>query len=82
MTNEKLLKFESKTCVPCKVLSKNLESVDLGIDIEVIDIDVYPDLVDEYMIRGVPTLLHLPSRRSIIGVKTVDEIKKWLATCK
>lgn len=82
MINEKLLKFESKTCMPCKALAKNLENADLGIDIEVVDIDVHPDIVDEYMIRGVPTLLHLPSKHSISGVKTTEEIRKWLATCK
>lgn len=79
---EKVLRFTASWCQPCKMLAKNLESADLGITIEVVDIDVHPELVSEYMIRGVPTLVHIPSNHSISGVKTVDEIKKWLATCK
>lgn len=79
---EKVLRFTASWCQPCKALAKNLENADLGIDVEVVDIDVHPDLVDEYMIRGVPTLLHLPSKHSISGVKTTEEIKKWLANCK
>lgn len=79
---EKVLRFTASWCQPCKALAKNLESADIGVTVEVVDIDVYPDLVDEFMIRGVPTLLHLPSRHSISGVKTVDEIKKWLESCR
>lgn len=79
---EKVLRFTASWCQPCKALAKNLENADLGIDIEVVDIDVHPDLVDEYMIRGVPTLVHIPSNHSISGVKTTEEIRKWLATCK
>ena len=79
---EKILRFTASWCQPCKMLAKNLENADLGIAIEVVDIDVHPELVSEYMIRGVPTLVHIPSNHSISGVKTADEIKKWLANCK
>ena len=79
---EKILRFTASWCGPCKALAKNLENAELDLPIEVVDIDVHQDLLPEYNIRGVPTLVHMPSRKSISGVKTVDEIKKWLATCK
>lgn len=79
---EKVLRFTASWCQPCKMLAMNLKDEDLGIPVEVVDIDVHPDVVQEYGIRGVPTLLHLPSKHSISGVKTVEEIRKWLATCK
>lgn len=82
MTNEKLLKFESKTCQPCKMLAKNLEGADIGVPIEVLDIDVHQDLLPAYNIRGVPTLVHIPSMQSISGVHTAEEIKQWLEKCR
>ena len=35
----KLLKFHATWCQPCKMLSKVMEGVDLGVPVENIDID-------------------------------------------
>jgi thioredoxin-like negative regulator of GroEL len=79
---EKILRFTASWCQPCKQLAKTLESADLGVPIEVIDIDVNPEMVEEYQIRGVPTLVHLPSNQKISGAKTLQELQAWLQSCR
>lgn len=74
---EKLYRFTSPTCQPCKVLSKTLEDMHLDIPIEVIDISVYPELIQEYLIKSVPTLYY--KGNYLTGNKTKSEIYEWLA---
>lgn len=76
----KLLRFTASWCQPCKTMAKNLEGADLGIDIEVIDIDVQPELAIQYGIRSVPTLILLgdSTEKRIVGVKTLKQIKDWI----
>ena len=61
-------------------MAKNLENADLGIDIEVIDIDVHTDLAVEYMVRSVPTLILKDGSldRRLVGLKSTQEIKDWV----
>lgn len=54
---KKLLKFSAGWCNPCKMLSKTMSNLDLGIKIVEIDIDEQLDLVSQYQIRSVPTLV-------------------------
>lgn len=56
----KLLKFYSKTCGPCRLLSKIIESLKVE-DLEVVSIDIAENnsAVEEYSIRSVPTLVFL-----------------------
>ena len=76
-----VLKFYSPTCGPCKVMSKNLESID---DIEVVDVDITDDknaeLVDMYKIRAVPSIVILSEEGGIKhnGILTVDKLKELL----
>lgn len=76
-----VLKFYSPTCGPCKVMSKNLESID---DIEVVDVDINDDknaeLVDMYKVRSVPSIVILTGEGGIkhSGVLTVDKLKELL----
>lgn len=53
----KILKFMTKTCMNCKILSKVLSQL----DVEVEDIDASEDIakVDEYNICTTPTLIFL-----------------------
>lgn len=53
----RFLKFEAEWCQPCKALTKQLEY--LGLVAEIIDIDTNKDLVKEYNIRSVPTVVKL-----------------------
>ena len=56
---KRVIRFTASWCQPCKTLAKNLETVNnvKRIPIEVIDIDVNPELAMEYGIRSVPTLI-------------------------
>lgn len=74
---DKILRFTSPTCNPCKMIAKTLESMDLGTPIEVVDISVHPELIDEYNIKSVPTLFYKGS--SLVGNKTAKDIYEWLS---
>ena len=77
----KILRFTASWCSPCKSLAKNLEEANLGLPIEVVDIDVYDDVAMEYGIRSVPTLLLMGENNTVIrritGTKTVSELRTW-----
>lgn len=73
----KLIRFTSPTCAPCKVLAKTLETMGLDIPIEVVDISVYPEVIDEYGLKSVPTMYYKGT--SLVGNKSAKEIYEWLA---
>lgn len=73
----KLIRFTSPTCSPCKALAKTLESMELDIPIEVVDISVHPEMIDDYAIKSVPTLYY--KGHSLVGNKSAKEIYEWLA---
>jgi len=77
----KILRFTASWCAPCKSLAKNLEEANLGLPIEVVDIDVYDDVAMEYGIRSVPTLVLMGENNTVIrritGAKTVSELRTW-----
>lgn len=55
-----LLKFSADYCTPCKQLSKTLDGLTLeGINLQEIDIEGNLDLVKQWTIRSVPTLILL-----------------------
>ena len=55
----KLLKFGAPWCKPCQALDKTLESANLWIEIEKVDIAQRPECAAEYRVRSVPTLVLL-----------------------
>ena len=58
----------------------NLESANIKLPIEVVDIDVHDNLAKEYGIRSVPTLVMLDENievKRIVGSKTVKELQEW-----
>ena len=75
--SEKVYRFTASWCQPCKMQAKNLEDAKLDATIEVVDIDAYPDMVETYGIRSVPTLVRASDYKKLIGVKTPAEIKDW-----
>ena len=77
---KRILRFTASWCEPCKALSMNLETADIKMPIEVVDIDVHDDLAREYGIRSVPTLVMLDENievKRIVGSKTVKELQEW-----
>jgi len=77
---KRILRFTASWCGPCKALSMNLESANIEMPIEVVDIDVHDDLAREYGIRSVPTLVMLDENievKRIVGLKTVKELQEW-----
>jgi thioredoxin-like negative regulator of GroEL len=58
----------------------NLETANLGLPIEVVDIDIHSDVAQEYGIRSVPTLVMLDENieiKRLIGSKTVNQLQEW-----
>jgi thioredoxin 1 len=78
---KKVLRFTASWCGPCKMLAKTLEDVETNIPIEVIDIDVNPEIATEFGIRSVPTLVivedNMASKR-LIGNKTKQELEAFI----
>jgi thioredoxin 1 len=78
----KVLKFSADWCNPCQTLAKTLESMDLNVEIESVDIDAEPSRVAKFGIRGVPTMVLVDDNgkelsRSV-GVMSSKEILEWL----
>ena len=79
----KIIRFTADWCQPCKILSKQLETMELNLPIDVIDIDKDPEIAIEYGIRSVPTLVLMEDnevRSKIVGLKTPSEIRQWATT--
>ena len=49
------------------MLASIIEEIDTNIPIEVVDIDVHPDVAIEFGIRGVPTLVKIDENGNVIG---------------
>lgn len=84
MENEKvdLLYFSAKWCGPCKILYPLLEKLnDTRITLQKIDVDEEKDLIQEYGIRSVPSLILVDGDNIISkfdGKKDVLSIKEWI----
>jgi len=77
---KRILRFTASWCGPCKSLASNLETANLSIPIEVVDIDTHSHIAQEYGIRSVPTLVMLDENTEIkrlIGSRTVNQLQEW-----
>lgn len=78
---KKVLRFTASWCAPCKGLAMTLDEIDSKLPMEVIDIDVHPEVAQEYGIRGVPTLVMLDENieiKRMSGTKTKADLEQWL----
>jgi len=80
----KILRFTASWCAPCKAMATILESMkdEINIPIEVVDIDIFPEIAKEYFVRGVPTLVLVNDSgeaiKTTVGVKTETVLREWL----
>ena len=77
---KKILRFTASWCGPCKMLAKTLEDVDLGMPIEVIDIDENSELAQKFGVRGVPTLIMVEDDKEIkrqVGLAQLKQLQDW-----
>ena len=75
---KKILYFSAGWCQPCKNFKPIIEQVSREIPVEFIDVDANPQLVAEYGIRNVPTIVVVNNGRATgkqAGVLTESQIK-------
>lgn len=76
----RILRFTAEWCQPCKQLAKVIESANLDIPIEVIDIDEKNDIAVEFGIRSIPTLILMDGNIEVkrnLGVLSLNELISW-----
>lgn len=66
----KLIKFYAEWCQPCKMLSRIMEDVDLGIPVDNIDIDKDMNTAMQYGVRGVPMLVIVDEHGNTVRTKS------------
>lgn len=80
----KLLKMYATWCQPCKGLTKMMETMELPLPVENIDIDTNMELASKYKVRGVPTLILVDETGEVIrqktGAVTKEELLKFVET--
>lgn len=62
-------------------MALQLENIKSEIPIEVVDIDVDPEIAIEYAVRSVPTLVMMDDGqiiKKLVGVKTPTELGRWI----
>lgn len=76
-----LVIYSASYCNPCKQLKKTIEATNLGIPIDIIDIEDDPISTSEYAIRGVPTVLLMQDNQVInrkSGYMTAIQLKEFV----
>jgi len=82
---EQILKFEAEWCNPCKMLSKVMQEVDLGVPVQKVDIDADASLAIKYSIRSVPTLVYLKDQvevSRVSGAMQLKDLQTWIRLAK
>jgi len=78
---KKIYKFSATWCGPCKLLSRNLSSIESPIEIEEVDIEANPELTQQFKVRGVPTLVLIEDDVELkrkVGVISGEEFLNWI----
>ena len=68
----KILKFETRTCTPCKIVDMMLKDKGLEVD-EKIDIELQEDLREKYGVMKSPTIILIDGEKELKRVMGVDE---------
>lgn len=79
----KVLKFYGDWCAPCKALSVTMATMDIQVDVQEVDVDSNPELMREYGIRSVPTMVLLndfdKEVNRVSGNQSKEQIEAFLA---
>ncbi|MCI5880003.1 MAG: thioredoxin [Bacillales bacterium] len=80
----KLLDFYATWCGPCKMLSPIIDelSEDRSLEVVKIDIDKNEDLVKEFGIMSVPTIVLLKDNKEVarnIGFIRKNDLESWIS---
>jgi len=78
---KKIIRFTASWCSPCKALAKTMENIETNIPIEVVDIDVHPEIATDFGIRSVPTLVMMDGNtemKRMSGVKAENIMREWI----
>lgn len=81
----KLIEFFATWCGPCKLQKPIVEKVtrDLGIEVELVDIDESPEIAEKYGIKSVPVIIVLEQndsvKKKLLGFHTEAKLKAALA---
>lgn len=82
MANFRLLKFSSKSCQPCKMLSQKLAV--LGVPYTEVDIEEHSSMVESYHLLGVPTLVKVDNFGEEVDrrVGLTKDLAEFVSDCK
>ena len=79
--DKRVLRFTASWCQPCKMLAKNLESINTDVPIEVYDIDERTDVAMDFGVRGVPTLVMMDGNTEIkrmVRMQSLKDLETWI----
>ena len=78
ISSEKVLvDFYADWCGPCKMLGPVLENIDF-IEVIKINVDLYPNIAQEYGVMSIPTLIVFENGKIInktVGLQSLQDIK-------
>lgn len=66
-----LLKFTSPTCQPCKELNRQIQETFAQVELEEVDVTKNHDIVMEYGVRSVPTLVNTDTEEKFVGLEPI-----------
>jgi len=79
---KQLLYFSAGWCRPCRTLGPIMEQVGQHININKIDVDSSPNMVSDFGIKQVPTVILVGENqqeiRRFTGIKTLNEIINFI----
>jgi thioredoxin 1 len=78
---KKIKRFTASWCAPCKALAMIIDSMEIDVPIEVIDIDNDMDLAISNNVRSVPTLIMFEDDKEIkrhTGTMTEAQLNEWI----
>jgi len=78
-----VIQFSAAWCAPCKVMTKNIESMsdNLNAIFFKVYVDKYPELSSEFSIKALPTLISFKDGKEsgrLIGVRTKEQILEFV----